>query len=455
MKTKKNILIIVFAILFLVPGIQINAQSKEDLKYFSVRREKLIEQLEGGIALISSVQPGRRAAEFYYLTGYRGNNAFLLINPGADKEFILYVEPSDLNDIKNKTGADEVFHSDKIEGDLKKLLKNVNNVYIRSRDNASRKLIEDNQKKSKDKVKIQNVNSIVNELRVIKDELELKYLFKAIDITCDAQINAYKLIEPGKNECEVQNVIETTFLEGGGQGPGFTTICGSGPNTAILHYSDNNKKMKNGDMIVMDIGCSYNNYTADVTRTVPVNGKFTKEQAEIYKLVLKSQLAAIELIKPGRGVYEGQVKVDEIIKDGLVELGLITDPQAEWQARFYRRHGYSHWIGLVVHDVGSYGRRGAGESRILEPGMILTIEPGIYISEDMLEALDGSRRLSNVPKKELEEFSKRVKPLLKKYMHIGVRIEDDILITKDGNIVVSSKAPKKITDVERVMRKGD
>ena len=413
MKRVKSLIIIAFAILFLFPVVRTNAQHKEDLKYFIERREKLIEQMKDGIAIISSLPGERRAAEFYYLTGYRGNNAFLIINPGSDKKYVLYVNSSEVNNIKNKTGADDVLHSDNINRDLKKLIKNVKNIYIRNRDRVTKNMIEDNQKKSNNKAKILYVNTLINEMRVIKDELELRYLYKAIDITCDAQINAYKLIEPDKNESEVQNVIEKTFIEGGGQGPGFTTICGSGPRTAILHYSDNNQKMENGDMIVMDIGCSFNNYTADVTRTVPVNGKFTKEQADIYNLVLKSQLEAIELMKPGIGVHEGQIRVDEVIKEGLVELGLITDPESDWQAGFYRRHGYSHWIGLVVHDVGSYGRRGSGQSRILEAGMILTIEPGIYISNDMLEALDGGGRLSNVLKRNLRNLLKRSDLFLK------------------------------------------
>jgi len=290
-------------------------------------------------------------------------------------------------------------------------------------------------------------------MRVFKDKLELDYLKKAIDITCDAHINAYKYTKPGKNEGGVQDVIETTFLDGGGQGPGFTTICGSGPRTAILHYSENKEIMSENHMLVMDIGCSYNNYTADVTRTIPVNGKFSKEQAEIYSIVLKSQKAAIELMKPGRGVNEGQKIVDQVIKEGLTDLGLITDPDSDWQASFYKRHGYSHYIGLVVHDVGSYGQRGNNNGRPLEEGMILTIEPGIYISEDMLDALDGkSGRLRNVPNKELKEFKSKVEPLLRKYMHIGVRIEDDILITKDGNQIVSLKAPKEISDIESIMK---
>lgn len=453
MKKRKSLLITVMAVLFLLPGIQSLAQSKEELKYFSDRRERLMEQMNDGIAVISSMPEKQRAGEFYYLSGYRETGAYLVLAPQQAKDYILFVNRENIDEVKSLTGADEVYSISNFSKHVEKLVKRAKQVFIKTRDTKTKNMLEEIADKSGNKFKLSNINPITNEMRVIKDELEIQYLERAIDITCDAQINAFKFIEPGKNEGEVQNVIETTFLKGGGQGPGFTTICGSGPRTAILHYSENKEKMTDGDMIVMDIGCSYNNYTADVTRTVPVNGKFSKEQADIYSLVLKSQKAAIELIKPGRGVYEGQVRVDEVIKDGLVELGLITDPESDWQARFYRRHGYSHWIGLVVHDVGSYGRRGTGNSRILEPGMILTIEPGIYISEDMLDALDGvGRRVANVPEKELQEFKKKVKPLLQKYMNIGVRIEDDILITENGNRIVSIKAPKEIKDIEAVMK---
>ncbi len=452
MKYGRLILVFILSIFLLTSGTEIQAQSKGNLKYFSERREKVLEQINDGIAIISSTNEKQRAAEFYYLTGYHETGAYLVLNSEENNEYILFVKQENIDEVKSLTDADKIYSIDNLGTVLEKLNPGNNKFYLRAPDLKTRTMLKLIFGEFEDNFNISNINPITDEMRVIKDKLEIDYLEKAIDITCDAHINAFKFTSTGKNESGVQNTIETTFLNGGGQGPGFTTICGSGPRTAILHYSENSEIMQNGDMLVMDIGCSYKNYTADVTRTIPVNGKFTKEQAEIYELVLKSQKAAIELMKPGRGVHEGQNKVNEVIKDGLVELGLITDPESDWQAGFYIRHGYTHWIGLVVHDVGSYRGRENGKSRTLEPGMIMTIEPGIYISEDMLDALDGKgRRLRNVPDIELKEFKKKVKPLLEKYMNIGVRIEDDILITEHGNRIVSINAPKEIKDIEAIM----
>ncbi|MFC2121418.1 aminopeptidase P N-terminal domain-containing protein [Bacteroidota bacterium] len=440
MKTKLTPLILILFVLFIIPEKQVFAQEKEDLKYFKARRQKLMENMNKGMAIISSAAIDKRAAEFYYLTGYKEDGAYAVIDPEADDKFVIYVESSNPDKVKDMTGADKVYEIKEFNYIHNSINKKQERVYLKREDRASRNEIEE---KFNKKIKISYVNSITNEMRGIKDELELKYLYKAIDITCDAHINAFKFTEPGKYEYETQNVIETTFTEGGAQGVGFASIVGSGANTAVLHYQENSEKMSDGAMLVMDIGASYNNYTADVTRTIPVNGKFTKEQAEIYSIVLESQKAAIEEMKSGKASYAGQAAASEVIYNGLYELGLMTDVESTWQRSFYMRHGMIHPIGLVVHDVGIRGGK-------LKPGMILTIEPGLYISKDMLERLD--RSAFGVNKKGFSEFKKQVKPLLEKYMEIGVRIEDDILITQDGNIVVSAKAPKEIKDIEAIMK---
>jgi Xaa-Pro aminopeptidase len=219
--------------------------------------------------------------------------------------------------------------------------------------------------------------------------------------------------------------------------------------------------METGDLLLMDIGAEYGYYTADITRTIPVNGKFTDEQRSIYQLVLDAQLAAIEQMKPGNMFMDGHMAAKEVIVQGLSELGLITDPSSPWQIKFYILYPSSHYLGLDVHDVGDMGGSFTRfmsetplekiESRMLEPGMVLTIEPGLYFREEGLEQLYqlfGSEADSS----EIQRFIEEVGPVYERYLNTGVRIEDDILITTGGNINLSRYAPKEIEDIEQIMR---
>ncbi len=305
-----------------------------------------------------------------------------------------------------------------------------------------------------------NVSGLVDELRVIKGSFEIERLQKACNITSRAIINVLKECTAGMYEFEMESIIEGTFLQYGADRPGFPSIVGSGPNSTILHYEVNNRMMENGDLLLMDIGAEYGYYTADITRTIPVSGRFNKEQKTIYQLVLDAQKAAIEMLKPGLMIWDGHNAAKKVITDGLYLLGLMTDSSSVWQSSFYILYPASHYLGLDVHDVGDYGgypmaRHNASgdmnESRILEPGMVLTIEPGLYFREkglDQLYELFGH----NTDSTEIAAFIEQVGPIYEKYMNIGVRIEDDILITKDGNINLSRYAPKEIDDIEQIMR---
>jgi Xaa-Pro aminopeptidase len=266
-------------------------------------------------------------------------------------------------------------------------------------------------------LEIKNLYGQLAELRSIKSPAEIALIQKAIDATVAAHIEAMKSSEPGMFEYELQAVIEYCFTKNGAEYQGFPTIVGSGPNSCILHYEANRRKMQNGDVTVMDIGAEYQGYSADITRTIPVNGTFSQPQREIYEIVLKANEEAGREFKPGVSPGIPAQKAYDVIAEGLMKLGIIKNKD---DARMYYMHGLSHHIGLDVHDAGPYGKPYA-------PGMILTDEPGIYISE-------GS-------------------PCDKKYWNIGVRIEDDILITAEGNRVLSAGAPKSVNDIETLMKK--
>ncbi|MFM2190776.1 MAG: hypothetical protein RL491_1162 [Bacteroidota bacterium] len=243
---------------------------------------------------------------------------------------------------------------------------------------------------------------------------ELVLMQKAIDITCEGLAEAIRAAKPGMTEYQAQAIVEFYFKHRGSEYPGYGSISGGGENTCVLHYVTNRKRLGADDMLLMDMGAEYHGYTADVTRTVPVSGKFNQEQKAIYELVLKAQDAGIQACRKGKGFYDPHQAATEIISQGLMELGIIKEKSA---VRRYFNHGSSHYLGLEVHDAGTYGP--------LQPGQVITVEPGIYIPA-------GS-------------------PCDKKWWNIGVRIEDDILITDNEPVNLSGKLPRKVADLEKLM----
>lgn len=255
-------------------------------------------------------------------------------------------------------------------------------------------------------LRVESPGKIMTRLREIKSQEELKLMQKAIDITCDAHIQAMRNARPGMYEYELEAIIEYVFKRSGAQYPAFPSIIGSGPNSTIIHYWRNERKMQSGDVVVIDIGAEYFGYAADVTRTLPVNGKFTPAQRELYEIVLRAQKEAIAAVRPGIPFR----KIHKIARQVIESAGFGK----------YFIHSTSHYLGMDVHDVGDY--------RKLKPGMVITVEPGIYIPE-------GS-------------------PADKKYWNIGIRIEDDVLVTKTGHKVLSLRAPKEIKAIESLMEKS-
>lgn len=254
----------------------------------------------------------------------------------------------------------------------------------------------------------------ISELREIKTAAEIEMLRKAIQITCDAHNEVMKLMTPGIKEYQVQAAAEFMFAKEGAQYPGFPTIVGSGENSCILHYSTNRKTIHEDDMVVVDMGAEYHGYTADITRTLPANGTFSEEQAAIYNLVLEAQEKAIEASRAGEKFKHSHQITFDVIAAGLKKLGVIETERDAFQYFF---HGTSHYLGLDVHDVGQYQR--------LKPGNVITIEPGIYISENS--------------------------PCDPKWWNIGIRIEDNVLITEEEPEVLSSCTPKTIVEIEMLM----
>jgi Xaa-Pro aminopeptidase len=237
-------------------------------------------------------------------------------------------------------------------------------------------------------------------------------------------------------EYEIEALIGYAFRKNNTSGPGYPSIVGTGGNATILHYIPGNIPMKNGELTLMDVGAEHKQYTADVTRTVPVNGKFTPEQAEIYNIVLQASDAALQQIRVGARIPEVHQRAVEALKDGLLRIGLITDKDSE-QYRVWFPHGTSHWLGMNVHDVGD-------RDEPFRPGMVLTVEPGIYVRE---EALDNMRRTPGN-----EKFLAAIEPALKKYKNIGVRIEDDVVVTESGFELLSKASPRTIAEIEAHMR---
>ncbi|MBX3289299.1 MAG: aminopeptidase P family protein [Acidobacteria bacterium] len=285
---------------------------------------------------------------------------------------------------------------------------------------------------------VENARPIFAALRLVKSPYEIKILQHSVDISTEAHMRAMAAAGRAKWEYEVQAEVEYTFRRRNADYWGYPSIVGCGPNATTLHYQLPKGQVRQGDLLLMDVGAEYEHYTADITRTFPVNGKFTKEQAEIYQIVYDAQEAVAKATKPGVRFALLQMTANEVIEDGLLKLGLITKKDG-MQFRQWFIHGLGHWLGMNVHDVGDYGTP-------LAPGMVFTNEPGIYIRPDALEWLPDTP--------ENREFIARVKPAFEKYKGIGVRIEDDLLVTANGVEWMSKNLPRSIADIEAFMAKG-
>jgi len=395
--------------------------------------------------------PFRQSSDFYYLTGFNEPDAILALLPDhSEGRYILFTQKKDplkeawngkmqgLEGVVENFGVDKAFDINEFEEVLPSLLENRSRIYMpigqnTDFDNTVFNAVNALRWKIRRGVsapeEFHDIEPILHEMRLYKSETEIATMRKATEISVEAHINAMKNCKPGKFEYELEAELIYTFMKYGSRSPAYEPIVGAGNNACILHYNENNAEIKTGDLILIDAGCEYQNYSSDLTRTFPANGKFSEPQKILYDMVLEAQLAAIDLIKPGTPWMALQDKIIEIYTNRLVELDILKGDVAtliEEKAvtRFYM-HNSGHWLGLNTHDVGQY--KVEGQWRVLEPGFVLTIEPGIYISENA-EDVD------------------------EKWRGIGIRIEDDIVVTETGCDILSKNLPKRTDEIEALMR---
>jgi len=287
---------------------------------------------------------------------------------------------------------------------------------------------------------LKNAWPVFVEMRVKKSPMELRLLQHAIDISTEAHQRAWAAAGDAKWEYEVDAEMTYTFKLRNADSWGYPDIVGCGPNATTLHYEESQGPVKSGELLLMDVGAEYEHYSSDITRTFPVNGKFSPAQAEVYQIVYDAQEAVAAVSKPGATLSDANRAGTEVIKDGLLKLGLITDKNSN-QHRIWFMHGTSHWIGMNVHDVGGGAK--------FEPGVTFTNEPGIYVRPDALDYMPFGWK-----QEDWEKFKTAVRPAFEKYKSIGVRIEDDMLITPDGVKWMSAALPRKISDIEDFIAKA-
>ena len=389
----------------------------------------------------------RQDSNFYYLSGFcEPDSLMAIINNDDGINSIIFVPPKDkLKEIwdghrAGPIGAvkeflfDKAYDNSEIDNMMPEILFGCDQVLypIGKKNGFDQKVIDwTTEASSKDRhsksINILDASSTIGNARLIKDDHEISLIKKACDISAEAHIEAMKNVKNAESEQSIESLYVYEFSKRGGRFPAYTPIVAGGENACVLHYVENNKKLNKNELLLVDAGCEYEMYASDITRTYPISGKFSKEQLEIYKIVLDAMNAAIDKVKEGNNIMEPQEISEKKITNGLVELGLLHGDPEELHKKgafkdFYM-HKIGHWLGLDVHDAGDYME--GDDFMKFKPGMITTIEPGIYISRSM----------------DVDD----------KWKGIGIRIEDDILVTKDGNENLTKKVPSDPAEIESLM----
>jgi Xaa-Pro aminopeptidase len=423
------------------------------------RRERLFSQIGDNVAIVPTAPELARNRDtdflyrhdsyFYYLTGFREPESVLVLVGGEERKAILFCREKNLereiwdghrfgpDAARDVFRFDEAHPIEKFEELLPEFLKDRQTLYS--------PLVLGSTERTAWEAKISNailsvrgmarmgvsapasivdVYSVIDEMRLIKDDHEIAIMRRAGEISSFAHARAMRNARPGQYEYEVEAELAHEFIKNGARTPAYNHIVASGPNACVLHYNDSSRKMRDGDLLLIDAGCEYLGYASDITRTFPVNGKFTSAQKDIYEAVLRAQFACMDVLKPGNPFHKYHDVAIESLAQSMLDLGLLKGSLAEViETKAYEKfymHRAGHWIGMDVHDAGAY--RVKGVSQTLRPGMVVTNEPGLYV-----------RPADDVP----EHF-----------WNIGVRIEDDVLITKNGNENLTIKTPKTVAEVE-------
>jgi Xaa-Pro aminopeptidase len=430
-----------------------------ETRIYARRRSELAEQMKSGVAIIPTAPermrnrdahyPYRFDSYFYYLSEFREPEAVLVVVAGEPTRSILFCRDKNPERevwdgfrhgsaaAKEAFGFDEAYSITLLDELMPGLLENqaalfchlgsesawdarvigwINEVRGRARSGITA---------PRD---IRDVHAMLDEMRVIKSPEELAVMRRAAEISTVAHRRAMRLARPGRTEYEIEAELLHEFRRCGAQAPAYTPIVAAGANACVLHYVENAGALADGDLLLIDAGCELDGYASDITRTFPVNGKFNGPQKDVYQLVLAAQAAAMAEIRPGNTWDRPHEAAVKVLALGLIDLGLLSGSveqaiETEAYKKFYM-HRTGHWLGLDVHDAGEYKRD--GQWRKLQPGMVLTVEPGCYI-----RAGDG------VPQK---------------FANIGVRIEDDVLVTEDGHEVLTRAAPKTVREIETLMQ---
>ena len=427
---------------------------------YGKRRKKLMDMLgDDSIAILPAAPERirnrdvafryRPDSDFYYLTGFAEPEAVMTLIPGREQgEFILFCRERNpeketwhgtragLEGARSDYGANDAYPFTDMDEILPGLLENRERIYYTMGNDAAfdqRVLGWVNQVRGKVRSGVHapeefvSLNHILHDMRLYKGREELGKLRKAAAITADAHIRAMQVCRPGMMEYQIEAELLHEFMQQGAHSAAYPCIVGSGANSCVLHYSDNTREMQEGDILLIDAGAEYECYASDVTRTFPVNGRFSSRQRDVYELVLAAQLAAIDAVRPGNHWDQPHKAAVDVFTQGLVDLGILQgSPAMLKEQEAYKRyfmHKTGHWLGMDVHDVGDY--KIGEEWRMLEPGMTLTVEPGLYFR----------------PQEGLAE----------EWWNIGVRIEDDVLVTKTEPDVLSKDAPKTVPEIEGLM----
>ena len=428
--------------------------------------KKFIESIgPDSVAIIPAAHEARRSydteykfrqdSDFMYLTGFPEPDAIAVIDPAAKKPYTLYVRPRDpemetwygrrhgVDGAEKNYKADKAISIEKFQSELAKLIDGHEKLYYRFGVDEKLDLqilaYLSGQRQRRLKTAypphtIIDPTILTHEMRLHKTPDEVELMQKAATISAEAHVRAMKAVRPGMNEFQIESLIEAYMRENGASGVAYNSIIGGGHNATILHYVENNRPLNDGDLLLVDAGAEYDGYAADITRTFPVNGKYSQAQREVYDVVLDVQLQCIEATKTGNTIKGRQELSIELLTEGMKELGLLKgktkDLIKKKEYMKYYMHGVGHYLGMDVHDAGRYFTdQTAKNSRPFAPGMVLTVEPGLYIPPEDKSA-----------------------PA--KYRGIGIRIEDDVLVTEEGNRNLTAAVPKDVEEIEALMSSG-